>query len=416
MKGWGTYAAAFLLGMAVVGGLAFRLDPHVNGRDFMHNGWIPARLILADENPYAPDQQRVRELAGDYLGTLLEDGGANYNTGPAYNAVYPFWALALQVPLGWLDFPTALIVWTLFSGAALVIAVLITLAAVRRMLGAPFGPRAWTGTCLAVTLIAVLFMPTCLHFFLGQYSALIFLALALAFRPGCSPGAGALAFALATMKPQLSALALGLMLLGWMAAAPGRAWSAAAATAALHLGPLAFFPHAVADWFSVNFLVQKQAYRLAPVSSSWWGAAYHGAGWLGSRWWVVAAILSVSTLLLLLRPLRNVWRDGEWRSALPLTVIVTLLVTPYTIAYDQVLLLLPAVWLWMRVVVAGNRQARLVGLALLVWSTLLPMLLLFAMEAVHSNYVKVTQTLGLLGLYYWTAAVTPPLGRGRPPC
>src|SRR5207244_10617244 len=93
VKGWRTYAVPFLLGMAVVAGLAFRLDPHVNGRDFMHNGWIPARLILVGENPYAPDQRRVRELAGDYYGTLLEDGGTNYNTGPTYNAVYPFWAL-----------------------------------------------------------------------------------------------------------------------------------------------------------------------------------------------------------------------------------------------------------------------------------------------------------------------------------
>ncbi len=401
---WWTYAVPFVIGFVAVVRIAFTLDPHVNGRDFMHNGWIPARLILAGQNPYAPEQSLIPALAGDYYSTLLEEGTGLYNTGATYNAVYPYWAMLLQLPLGRLDFGVALRVWTVVSGALLVASIILVLAAMRNVADLRVTGCRWTFVCAAVTLIGVVFMPTMLHFALGQYSIVVLFALAVLFRRTAGTLANGAAFALLTIKPQLSGLAAALIALAWLARRSRGAWWALATAGLLHVAPTLVLRDAVTDWFRVNFLVQRQAFRIIPVSSSWWGVAYHCREWLGTGWWPMAAALCVMTVLPLKSVWGRVWNGEDWRHALPLTLIVTLLVTPYTIAYDQVLLLLPAIYLWTQLLVQDTPRAKLLGIALLVWATVLPTALLFAMRVASNNYVKVWQTITLLIL--WTVADT----------
>ncbi len=386
-----------LLCMTVVTWQAFGLDPHSNGRDFMHNGWIAGRLILEGQNPYNPNQQEVQRLAGSYLSTLIVDGSIGYNTGAAYNAVYPYWALLLQTPLGLLDFPLAFIIWTLLSGALLLTGLYVVLEGARRRLTMTPSPLVWSATLLGFGLAALVFVPTLLHFSLGQYSVIIFFLLGLLFLPAGGMLLAVSAFALATMKPQLSALPLAILLLGWLLLARRKAILSIVLTAALYLIPALFVPYAFSGWFSVNFLVQKQSTRLAPASSSWWGLAYAWAG----HWWVwVAGALSLLTIALLIRPVQRAIAARDVTAVLPLAIIVTLMITPYTLGYDQVLLLLPFAWLWLRLQNDARLAARLLRYALLLWLTLLPLLQVELVDMVQSNYIRVIQTLALLILYY----------------
>jgi Glycosyltransferase family 87 len=389
--------------------LAFSLNPRVeHGHDFIQNGWLPAKLILEGQNPYQPDQVVVHRLADPYM-LPIAAGDTEFNSGPEYNAIYPYWVLLLQVPLGLLEFPAALIVWTIVSGTLLLAGLYLSLAAARRMLGITFAPPGWAGLVLLLGLVALFFAPTLLHIYLGQHSIIIFFLLALLF-VGLNSRSLAIPvlIAITTMKPQLTALIIVAALLGWLLA---QQWRKVAATlgsvALLYLAPLLFAPYSFSDWFSISFLAQKQSTRLAPASSSWWGLAYHwGARFIGSWWWLIALLLSALTLLLLIRPLRQAWAARDVRPVLPLMLIITLLVTPYTIAYDQVLLLLPFAWLWLRLPVARS-WGRIMQLCLLVWITLLPLLLaVLAVDVVQSNYIKVFQSLALLGLYYLITAAT----------
>ncbi len=391
------YGLPLLLSLTVVGWLAFGLDPHGSGRDLLHNGWMPARLILAGDNPYAPDQARVHRLADPYL-LPVAAGSTEFNSGAEYNAIYPYWAMLLQVPLGLLDFPAALIVWTLLSGLLLLVGLYLSLEAARWRAGLVFAPLLWAASLLLLGLAALFYVPTLLHFSLGQYSIIIFALLAVIYARPHANLLAPLALALTSMKPQLSGLVGAVILLGWLAARDWRKLVVALSSiATLYLVPAIFVPSAFSGWFSVNFVAQKQATRLAPASSSWWGLAYT---WVGAWWVPVAALLSLLTLALLWQPLQWAIKARDTSAVLPLTIIVTLLVTPYTIGYDEVLLLLPFAHLWMLTQRSESGAARLLRYALLLWLTLLPLLQVQLVDLAQGNYVRIIQTLALLGLYY----------------
>ncbi len=396
-----TYVVPFVLNAALLAWLAFGLDPQVNGHDFMQNGWLPAKLILAGDNPYQPSQALVHRLADPYL-TPVAAKDTEFNSGTDYNAIYPYWSLLLQTPLALLDFPTALIVWTLLSGVLLLAGLYLMLAAVRRRLDLPLPPLLWAATLLVFGLASIFFQPTLLHFFLGQHSIPIMFLLALLF---ATMNGGAwiapLALALATMKPQLSGLVVAIVLLGWAVAAQWRKVTVAlGAITALYLLPILFAPYSFTDWFNVSFLAQKQATRLIPASSSWWGLCWQMVRPLIGDWWLLlAALLSLATLALLLNPLRRALAARDVMPVLPLAIIVTLLITPYTIGYDQVILLLPAAWLWLKLW-AQPGLARILRLCLAVWLTLLPFWQLSLVADTGRNYPRIIQTLALLGLYY----------------
>ena len=395
-----------LLCMTVVGWQAFSADPHNTGRDFMHNGWIPARLILDGQDPYNPDQQEVRRIAGNYLGTLLAEGGQVYNTGRAYNAVYPYWVELLQLPLGLLDYPTALIVWILLGGAALMAGLFLAMSGARRRLAVPFSPLQWAITLLLFGLLALTFAPSILHMALGQYSVFILFLFALLY--ATSPQQEiipSLVLAFATMKLQIAALVIALVLLDWLRQ---RQWRRLiivfSAVAGLNLAPLIYNPAALSNWFTVNFMSQKQAIRAISAAPSWWGVADD----LNRNSLIAIALpLSLLTLALLLPQLRG---KQDAVAALPLTLIVSLLVTFYTFSYDQVLLIIPFVYLWMRLQNRGGFAAVL-RISLMLWITLLPLLAIVLSEWAANNCVRIVQTLALLGLYY--LIVNLKVGQGR---
>ena len=387
-----------LLCMTVVVWMAFSADPHYTGNDFIHVSWVSARLILEGQNPYSPDQQEVRRIAGDYIGTLLAADGKNFTSGPTYYATYPYWALLLTLPLGLFSYPVALIIWSLINGILLLAGLYLAFLGAQQQIGRALPPPS-RAMLLVLGLAALLFAPALLHFYQGQYSIIIFFLLALLYAAlDRSSALIALPFALATMKPQLSGLALALIFVGWLAAVQWRKVVAAlVALALLYMGPMLVAPGSMVDWFSVTFLVQKQATRNTAASSSWWGLAY---AWTG-HWWVwVAGALSLLTLALLIRPVQRAIAAKNVATVLPLAIIVTLMITPYTLGYDQVLLLLPFAWLWLRLQDDERTAARLLRYALLLWLTLLPLLQVELVDVVQSNYIRVIQTLALLGLYY----------------
>lgn len=398
--------------------LALTLNPARHGQDFLENGWLPARLLTLGDNPYAPDSARVHQLADLYTPDRDPVTGTQFNSGSSYHAIYPYWAMLAVTPLAALDFPTALIVWTVLGGLLLVVGLHLAMAASHR--GGRTDPAHtadWLPTpvlslglllFLAAGSAYIVYRPALVNLYIGQHSLIVFALLAAVYYLSSQPadvvngrtdGAWLLAvlLALAAFKPQLVALPVLLAVVVWLM---GRRWLPVAVVvgvgASLYLGPLLFAPRSLGDWLAVSFQTQGQAVRMAPVATSWWGTSYNLAG---GAWTIMAAAASLLTLLLLITPWRRAIRSGRIADALPLTVIIALLVSPYTLVYDQVLLLLPFATLWQRSGQAAGRTALYLRGALLLWLTVGSVVVgVYAGEG--RGYIAVVQPLTLLLLYY----------------
>jgi len=424
-------AAVAVLLLAPYLWLALSLEPTTNGQDFLENGWLPARLILLGDNPYQPDQATVHQLADRYtLATSDPIDQQQFNSGREYHAIYPYWALLAATPFSTLDFPLALRLWTLLNGLLLLLGGYLAFKAA----GGYFAPvLAWQAQLpllvlsggLALYLLAgvayFVYRPAIANLYIGQHSIIIFALLALVYHLSRPVGDGVaqpaswevlsgIALALATFKPQLVGLVVLLALLVWLW---GRRWRPVLGFVLtgllLNLAPLLLAPTALADWLKVSFSGQQQATRMAPVATSWWGTSYNltGGGWL------LAVVFSLLTLALLARPWWVAINSGRLANAMPLTVIVGLLITPYTLVYDQVLLLLPFAWLWLATGATNPRVAIYLRVSLLLWLTFLSVLLGAFVEDRY-GYRAVIQTASLLLLYGVVVYLRQPATKREP--
>ncbi len=423
-------AAVVLLLLAPYLWLALSLEPTTNGQDFLENGWLPARLILAGDNPYQPNQATVHQLADRYtLATSDPITQQQFNSGRDYHAIYPYWALLAAVPFATLDFPLALRLWTLLNGLLLLLGGYLAF----RAAGRSFAPAPTWQTHLPLLLLSgglalyllagvayFVYRPAIANLYIGQHSIIIFALLALVYYLSHPVGQAAgqasrevlagIALALATFKPQLTGLVVLLALLVWLRR---RSWrpilSFVLTGLLLNLAPLLLAPTSLADWLKVSFSGQQQATRMAPVATSWWGMSYNltGGGWL------LAGGLSLLTLALLARPWWVAINSGLLANALPLTVIVGLLISPYTLVYDQVVLLLPFAWLWLAAGATNPRAAIYLRASLLLWLTFLSVLLGAFVESRY-GYRTVIQTASLLLLYGVVIYLRQPATRREP--
>jgi hypothetical protein len=311
------------------------LRESVRGDDFFQF-WAAARAILHGDDPYDPQAwQRIYEGEGRWRWQTDQ---------PVF--LYPLWTAFPFVPLAALPVPWAALLWAIISELLLVSSAWLVIRALE------WGNCAdWLPWLIAIVMP---FNPALLTILFGHLGILLLCVLCavlfLVARGHYAPAGILLAVTL--IKPQLMLLVIPVLLLAlsWQ-----RRWSF-----------LAWFTISTLGLISVSWLLmpgwptqwQQNLTRTASVrltiSPTIWGFSHTLASALVrlDLWRVIGAPIC----LLLMGVVGYLWYTGrndvqrgrQLATLLSVTVVVSLLLSPYVLSYDFVLLLLPAiVCLWL---------------------------------------------------------------------
>ena len=285
--------------------------------------WLAAHLNASGQSPYSPEAWAAAHRF--YQSTWLS------------NAIfpYPLPLATLLTPLGWLPLDRAYVVWV--AASMVLIAAAGFLPLIQR------GSARVKHYIVPVAAGLLLFRPLWATLTEGQLGGLWVFVLALAACLWADERwvAGGVLIAFVALKPTLGVPLLGMVGL-WLIAS--RRWRALLGIA-VSGGLMALTGFVLDRGWVGKFLGAGQA-KLAETfghSPSLWGMAgalcQHNAGctvWLGG---LLAGGLALAVCAaLLLAPGRFAAPE-----AIGLSIVVTLLITPYIWAYDQILLVLPIV-------------------------------------------------------------------------
>ncbi|MEO8288976.1 MAG: glycosyltransferase 87 family protein [Chloroflexota bacterium] len=399
----GLWAAAFVL--ALILALQWGGGTGVHN-DFTQNVWLPARLVLNGDDPYNPTRAAVDAALGSYA---VEFTG--FNSGTNFHAIYPTWVYLLLSPFAAIPLAFSLAIWRSLN-------LLLLFWAVMRMLRvsnpAFRSSRPAAIVAVGVTLLlAFIYRESIVTLFAGQFSIIEFGLLAGIWGYLISShsdhtrrrlvGDILMGAALAVLATKPQAVGLPVLLLGlW--ALTRRRWaiplSAVASLALLLLAPLLFFPSSLSGWLGV--VISGQASSQAEVSASVWGLSYQ---WLpGSIPWVPVAIsLSLVGLLALVPSWRRDLTDRKYPVplALPLTICINSIISPYMLGYEHVLLLVPAmIFLAAAGLPDEQKDARSMRWRVTIygWMAVLPFLIVAVQSFVDREYPVIVQSLTMLAL------------------
>lgn len=304
------------------GALVFVSDLNPLNRDFF-KFWLAARLILEGGDP---------QLTSDWLA-----GHERYGSTwlPEGTSLYPLPLALLLAPLGLLPLEMAFV---------LCIALTILLALASVALTMRIWPQAiWLPYVLPLIAATLLFRPLLITLWLGQLSGLFLISLALA--GWCWERgrwlAGGVALALLMLKPSLGAPLIALLGI-WMLVQHRH--NAILGLSGGMLGLLLLGMLRSPDW-PLRFLAigsERASSRLG-TTPNLWGlgtlACGHDSGCIGAVGGALSAVTLIVAAMLLWRTMTTLSPYMAICWAAPLA----LLVTPYTYAYDQLILLVPTV-------------------------------------------------------------------------
>ena len=360
--------------------LAFRvvdsLNYHHNDNDFF-TFWLAGHIVASGGNPYATEQ-----WVSSYLQFEMD-------VIPNNTFLYPLPLAVLLAPLGLLPLHTAYVLW-------LTLLQWMILAA----LGLLLGFRNGLHLKYLIPLLAglILFRPTTLTLVQGQMSGLILLILVLAAllmekdRWGWS---GAL-LSLLALKPNLG-LPIGFLLLIWLLSRKKFAPLLGLLAGSLILLILSLLqnPHWLADYWDIGSTKLAETFGGSPTV---WGLAALLFGthspyvvFAGSA---ATCILVGGIIWLLVRP-----RGLPPLDAFALAISGTLLVTPYTWTYDQLLLLIPIAFVTFAL--GERRRGFLPAAMLFVGIDILSIFLLFFNTVLNVEILNAFIPLAVLGFVIW---------------
>ena len=290
---------------------------HVAADDFVQY-WTAGRLVASGESPYEPAQ------------VLALQRSAGWDEGAPLMMSNPPWALALAMPLGAPNYPTARLGWLALSLGAVV----LSIGYLWRSQGGS-GPWGWLALAVGFAFLPVEFV---LH--MGQITPWVLLGVVglLYFLGRRSWLAAGGCLALVMLKPQVAYLAL-IALLFWIVEQRrwrvllGGAIGCAAGTAVA----LAANPQVIGQYvrFETSYKLLQTAIaqtpamqlRLAIDPRSVWPQ-------------FLPAALAVIWLVAHWRRQRGLGRTWDWNREMPLLVLVSLATVPYAFLYDQSMLLI----------------------------------------------------------------------------
>jgi len=320
-KSWLIIALPILLVICIM--IAFAvvnsMDHHQNSIDFS-NFWLAGHLVTQGKSPYDAAQW-IAEYPPYELDIALN---------PSF--VYPLPLALLLVPLGWLSFHSAYLLWVtlLLLMIAISLAMLLTVASTPR-----------SKIIIFPLLVGIVFFrPTTLTLTQGQMSGLfLFLLASMAFLWGKRKWFwGGFLLGLLMLKPNLGVIVIAFLAVWLMI---HRRWTALGGVAIsclfLLLAGLAYSPNWIVEYWSLGSSYLTQTFGGSPTL---WGL---GALACHRNLTCVFAFGGITTLLLVLGFLWLIirYKDLSPANALALAVTLTLLVTPYTWTYDQLLLIIP---------------------------------------------------------------------------
>lgn len=304
---WTLFAAVFYISLVRVGNYA--------DRDFM-SLWTGGHAVVRGVNPY--DQSVWTPLRAHLGSTWMPDA----------TAPFPFWTLMLFTPLAALSLEAAAAIW-------LGLMIVLTVSAVLLMVHEPHLGPIPLPHFLLLALSLFFSRWTTLGLFTGQMTGLLLLAIAgfIVLMERHRPFEAGMALALIAFKP--NAFLFFVPLLGiWLI--QRRYWRAIAGSSVGGLGMLAISWAVQPGWLS-DWLAVSEKTVATPQTPTVWGLSAELAG----EWWplvgfvLTIVILSLSGCYLL----RN--RTFDIATATALALAVSLFATPYTWAYEHLLLFIP---------------------------------------------------------------------------
>ena len=299
----------------------------IPGDDFVRF-WAGGKLNLQGENPY--DLQRIAKLqieAGDLT------SGQNANS----IMLNPPWAISLIMPFGLFAYPLSRLVWLISSTFLILISSLILLRIYSH------NPKHHGLVLLAV----FIFAPTISMLEKGQITALIllgitgFLYFATIERNDWLAG---VCLALVSIKPQMIVL-FWIVLLLWII--QQRRWliiiSTLITVLSLTLLAMIFNPHVIQQ-----YLGMLQSYKISEWAVPTIGS-YLRFFWFGTdRFWLqfLPTVIGIIWLLYYWYRHQGSW---SWVNELPIILLISMVVSPYSWTYDLVILIpaiiLAAIWI-----------------------------------------------------------------------
>jgi hypothetical protein len=307
-------AASMLLAVRIVNAIDHR------NNDFF-TFWLAGHMVVQGENPYSPDQW----VAGH------QTFGVTWIPNQAF--VYPLPLALLFAPLGLLSLKNAYIFWVALS-------ILIILASLVLLHSSGKQAHAWK-VFIPILVGTIFFRPTILTLFNGQISGwlLLLVSLTVYLWDKGRWGWGSIFLPLLMLKPNIGAPILALLGMWLLFQRRYKAILIIAAGLLVLLGVgLIQNPHWVTDYWSIGNTKMAETFGGSPTV---WGL---GALLSHNRPAGILSIGGIAGLLVLMGFCLVCLRKRkilEPAGVLALTVATTLLVTPYTWTYDQVLLVLP---------------------------------------------------------------------------
>jgi hypothetical protein len=383
-------AVALLLAFFVIVLVAFDLSvarwmERAQNSDFFQF-WAAGRMVLEGKSPHDGEAWR-----------LLYEREHWYRWQTDQQVFpYPLWTALLFVPLGALPVTYAAAAWLLVCQLLLGISIWLLLRAL------PW--RSGSRLPLLAIVMGAAFEPALLTMLFGQVGIVLLAVICGVFyllQRGRYTSAGLL-LALVMLKPQLfSVVLLALLVAYWALGKRSLVFGFATSMGLLVVASYLLDPAWVRAWQS--YLARGADVRLS-ISPTVWGlsqglAVLVGHGGLASVAGVLVSLILLGVTAYLLWVSRYSL-TGDARAALPLstTVIASLLVAPYVLSYDFVVLLFPSItclWLtqW------SSRAHRTTLVALLLFCVLgLPWVLLALSAKTGQETSSVVLPLSLLGL------------------
>ena len=342
--------------------------------------WLSGQMVLSGQNPY------------DSALWLAAHDANGINWRPNLIFPYPLPLAALTAPLGMLPLPLAYLSWQLVSSALIA---LVTWALLSRQ-------RDTRHTRLFVPLVIVLlfFGPVLLSLQIGSLGAFTLAAvfLALAALEGERPHLAGLALSLTLLKPP-QGLPILLLIGIWFLAR--REWKAILGVGLGALGLVLLGMLIDPHWLS-KFGTAGQAVmdRTLGLQSNAFGFAYHAcAGGIGCMWLVGAAAAALTLSL----SAWYLWRRGPslrpWE-AINLILPAAFFSTLYLWSYDQILYIIPIIWIMLRLI--DRTHSYLAALGFLALLIVIAFLALLSQANTRSDLLSVFTTMlvmaGLLTL------------------
>ncbi|MEP6775362.1 MAG: glycosyltransferase family 87 protein [Chloroflexota bacterium] len=420
---WGPvgWAVGFVLALGVM--LMYGAGGSVNN-DFTQNVWLPSRLVLNGIDPYNPAPAQVSAALGSYASQFQ-----GFNSGDTFHFIYPMWVALLFTPLALLPLTVALALWRAFNLLLLfwgVVRILKSSRAAFRVVRAPA-----IAAIVLTAFLALIYRESLLTLFLGQFSIIEFALLAAIWGylvSGPSPmqpatgkrvlmaGEVLVGMALAVLATKPQAVGLPVILLGLWAISRRR-WaipvSAVGTLALLLFVPLLAHPSSLVDW--IGIVTSGQAGSQASVSASVWGVSYQALSGSFPWAWVALALTLVGLATLVPHWRRDLTdRTAPAPMSLALTLCVGLVISPYMLGYEHVLLLFTALLMLAAAGLPderGGRNGKLWRMAVYAWMAALPFLIVALQVGLSSmEYPVIVQSLTMLALVYvarfkWKSAV-----------